>query len=174
MAPKPKIVVSGLLVVALQWALAIFAWGGVRPFFAHRAFVALAAVVVCMMLVAPFTGGNFSAGNKEDRSNRWVIAALFVLAVLNAFLSPLTDRLGFLTVDRDAARWVGVALFACGGALRLWAVFVLGASAAWSPYRPTTNSILAESTDGFGTPHILAWRSICWAGRLLFVRLWAW
>lgn len=126
MAAKPKIIATGLAVVALQWTLAISAWGGFRAFFAHPAFIALAAVVVCMMLVAPFTGGNLNSGDREDRSNRWVILALFCLAVLNAYLSPLTDRLGFLTVDGDTTRWVGVALFASGGALRLWAVFVLG------------------------------------------------
>lgn len=126
MARKLKIVASGLVMVTLQWTLAISAWGGWRAFFAHPAFIALAAVVVCMMLVMPFTNGNLNPGDKEDRGNRWVILALFCLAVLNAFLSPLTDRLGFLTIDGDATRWVGVALFAVGGALRLWAVFVMG------------------------------------------------
>jgi protein-S-isoprenylcysteine O-methyltransferase Ste14 len=126
MAVKPKAIVSGLVVVALQWTLAIVAWGGWKAFFAHPAFIALAVVIACLILAAPFAGGNFDRGDKEDRGNRWVIPALFCLAVLNAFLSPLTDRLGFMTIDGDAARWVGVALFAAGGALRLWAVFVLG------------------------------------------------
>jgi protein-S-isoprenylcysteine O-methyltransferase Ste14 len=31
-----------------------------------------------------------------------------------------------LTIDNDAVRWLGVVLFAAGGALRLWPVFVLG------------------------------------------------
>jgi protein-S-isoprenylcysteine O-methyltransferase Ste14 len=31
----------------------------------------------------------------------------------------------FWTIDGDGVRWFGVALFAAGGALRLWAVFVL-------------------------------------------------
>jgi len=126
MAAKPKMVATGVAVASVQWTLAISAWGGWRPFFAHPAFIALAAVVVCMMLVAPFSAGNMNPGDKEDRGNRWVLLALFCLAVLNAFLSPLTDRLGFLTIDGDTTRWVGIALFAAGGALRLWAVFVLG------------------------------------------------
>ncbi len=116
---------SALAVVAIEWTLAIYAWGGFRAFFAHPAFFALAAVVVCMMLMMPFTGGNFNPGEKEDRGNRWVLPALFFMALLNTFLSPLTDRLGFMTIDGDATRWIGVALFASGGALRLWAVFVL-------------------------------------------------
>lgn len=126
MTRKLKIVTAGLAMVTMQWTLAISAWGSLRAFFSHPAFIALAAVVVCMMLAMPFTGGNFNAGENEDRGNRWVLLALFCLAVLNAFLSPLTDRLDFLTIDGDATRWVGVALFAAGGTFRLWAVFVLG------------------------------------------------
>jgi protein-S-isoprenylcysteine O-methyltransferase Ste14 len=30
------------------------------------------------------------------------------------------------TIDGDTIRWVGVALFAAGGALRIWPMFVLG------------------------------------------------
>jgi protein-S-isoprenylcysteine O-methyltransferase Ste14 len=126
MALRPKVVVSGLIMNALQWTLAISAWGGWRAFFAHRAFIALAAVLVCMLAVLPFTAGNLNAGEKEDRGNRWVLGALFCLAMSNAFLSPLTDRLGFMTIDGDATRWIGVVLFVAGGALRIWAVFVLG------------------------------------------------
>jgi protein-S-isoprenylcysteine O-methyltransferase Ste14 len=37
-----------------------------------------------------------------------------------------TDRIDFWTIDDDTIRWLGVALFAAGGALRLWPVFVLG------------------------------------------------
>jgi len=126
MAPRPKVVLSGLAVIAFQWTLAISAWGGFKAFFAHSAFIALAVIVLCIMLVMPFTGGSFNPGSKEDRGNRWVLPALFSIAALNSFLSPLTDRLGFMTIDGDATRWVGIALFAAGGALRLWAVFALG------------------------------------------------
>jgi protein-S-isoprenylcysteine O-methyltransferase Ste14 len=34
--------------------------------------------------------------------------------------------MGFWTLDGDAIRWLGVVLFAAGGALRIWPVFVLG------------------------------------------------
>ena len=34
--------------------------------------------------------------------------------------------MGFWTFDGDSIRWIGVALFAAGGALRIWPVFVLG------------------------------------------------
>ncbi|MFZ0303364.1 MAG: isoprenylcysteine carboxylmethyltransferase family protein [Terracidiphilus sp.] len=166
MAPKPKIVMSGLVVVALQWTLAISAWGGWWAFFAHPAFIALAAVVVCMMLVAPFTGGNFNPGAKEDRGNRWVVLALFCLAVLNAFISPLTDRLGFLTIDGDATRWAGVALFATGGALRLWAVFVLG--------RRFSGLVAIQSDHKLETGGVYRWvRNPAYLGMLINLLGWA-
>jgi protein-S-isoprenylcysteine O-methyltransferase Ste14 len=46
--------------------------------------------------------------------------------VLAAYLPAYTDRKGFWTLDGDAIRWLGVVLFAAGGALRIWPVFVLG------------------------------------------------
>jgi protein-S-isoprenylcysteine O-methyltransferase Ste14 len=79
-----------------------------------------------MALVALFAGGNLSSGVREDRGNRWVIAAFAVLGLLDGYLPAYTDRIGFWTIDSDAIRWFGVAIFAIGGALRLWPVFVLG------------------------------------------------
>ncbi len=42
------------------------------------------------------------------------------------YLPAYTDRIGFWTFDGDSIRWTGVVLFAAGGALRIWPVFVLG------------------------------------------------
>ena len=63
---------------------------------------------------------------REDRGNRWVLAVFGVIGLLDAFLPAWTDRKEFRTFDGDTIRWLGVALFAAGGALRLWPVFVLG------------------------------------------------
>jgi protein-S-isoprenylcysteine O-methyltransferase Ste14 len=41
-------------------------------------------------------------------------------------LPAYTDRKEFWTIDGDAVRWLGVVLYAAGGALRIWPVFVLG------------------------------------------------
>jgi len=45
---------------------------------------------------------------------------------LLAYLPAYTDRTDVWTLDGDAVRWLGVVLFAAGGALRIWPVFVLG------------------------------------------------
>jgi protein-S-isoprenylcysteine O-methyltransferase Ste14 len=106
--------------------LAVLGWGGFGAFFAHPARVALAVITVALAAVAPFTGGNLSRGEREDRSNRWIIAALAVIGLVSAYLPAYCDRIEFWTIDGDIVRWLGVALFALGGALRLWPVFVLG------------------------------------------------
>jgi protein-S-isoprenylcysteine O-methyltransferase Ste14 len=63
---------------------------------------------------------------REDRANRWVIVAFGLIGLLDAYLPAYTDRKEFWTLDGDAIRWLGVVLFAAGGALRIWPVFVLG------------------------------------------------
>jgi hypothetical protein len=63
---------------------------------------------------------------REDRANRWVIAAFGLIGLLAAYLPANTDRKERWTLDGDAIRWLGVVLFGAGGALRIWPVFVLG------------------------------------------------
>jgi protein-S-isoprenylcysteine O-methyltransferase Ste14 len=46
--------------------------------------------------------------------------------VLGAWLPAYTDRNEFWIIDGDAVRWLGVVVFAAGGVLRLWPVYVLG------------------------------------------------
>jgi protein-S-isoprenylcysteine O-methyltransferase Ste14 len=115
-----------LLGTALQFALAVFGYGGLAAFFAQPALIALTLVLVVLAGAALFAGGNLSPGVREDRGNRWIIAALGVLGLLAIFLSPYTDRRDFWIIDGDVVRWLGVVLFAAGGALRLWPVVVLG------------------------------------------------
>jgi protein-S-isoprenylcysteine O-methyltransferase Ste14 len=123
---SPKLAILTLISALAYFGLAILGWGGFGPFFSHPPLVALTIAGCVMFAVAPFSGGNISPGEREDRSNRWVLAAFGVLGFLGAYLPAYTDRKDFWTIDGDAMRWVGVILFAGGGALRLWPVFVLG------------------------------------------------
>jgi protein-S-isoprenylcysteine O-methyltransferase Ste14 len=106
--------------------LAILGWGGLRSFFSHPALIALVLVLLALLVVSFFAGGNLSSGVREVRGNRWVIAVFAVIGFLNAYLPAYTDRKDLWTLDGDTIRWLGVALFAAGGALRIWPVFVLG------------------------------------------------
>ena len=94
------LVVAGMLA---YFGLAVLGWGGFAAFFSHPARVALAVVTFVLTGAALVSGG-----------------------VLSAFLPAYTDRTGFWTLDGDAVRWPGVFLYAAGGALRIWPVFVLG------------------------------------------------
>jgi protein-S-isoprenylcysteine O-methyltransferase Ste14 len=126
MTQEPKMIVAAVMATLVYLGLAILGWGGFGAFFSHPAFVALTIVLFLMTLAALFTSGNLSQGEREDRANRWVLPVFGIIGLLSAFLPAYTDRIGFWTIDGDVARWIGVALFAAGGALRLWPVFVLG------------------------------------------------
>jgi protein-S-isoprenylcysteine O-methyltransferase Ste14 len=106
--------------------LAILGRGGFRPFFSHPALIALVVVGFALSVVSFFAGGNLSPGVREARSNRWVLPVFGVIGFLNAYLPAYTDRIGLWIIDGDTIRWLGVVLFAAGGALRIWPVFVLG------------------------------------------------
>jgi protein-S-isoprenylcysteine O-methyltransferase Ste14 len=115
------------LVATAAWVgLAVLGWGGVHAFFAHPARVALAAVTLALLVASGFTRGNLSAGEQEDRSNRWVLAIFSVVGLLAGWLPAYCDRTSFLAIDGDVARSLGVVLFAAGGVLRIVPVFVLG------------------------------------------------
>ena len=68
-----------LALIALSTAaylgLAILGWGGSAAFFSHPPLVALAIVLFALAGVSLFAGGNLSSGVREDRGNRWVLAA---------------------------------------------------------------------------------------------------
>jgi protein-S-isoprenylcysteine O-methyltransferase Ste14 len=82
--------------------------------------------LTAFMIVAPFSRGNISSGEKEDRSNRWVLTAFSLIALVNAYVPAYTDRTEIWSIDGDTTRWLGIFLYAAGGVLRLWPVFVLG------------------------------------------------
>lgn len=120
------VIATGFAGTLAYLGLAILGWGGFARFFSHPALTALSIIVVLMTAVALFTSGNLSAGEREDRGNRWVLATFGVIGVLAGWLPAYTDRLEFWTLDGDGLRWLGVVVFTVGGALRLWPVFVLG------------------------------------------------
>ena len=119
------VVFSGLFL-----ALAVAARGGIGAFFSQPTLIGLTVVLIALCAAACAAalaaGGNLSSGVREDTSNRWVIGVFGVITLLLVFLPPWSDRKGIWIIDGDAIRWLGVALFGAGGALRLWPVFVLG------------------------------------------------
>jgi len=106
--------------------LAVLGWGGFGAFFSHPPLTAVAVMTFAMTGVSLFTAGNLSSGEREDRGNRWVLAAFLLIGLLSAWLPAYTDRVDIWTLDGDAVRWLGVVLFTVGGVIRIWPVFVLG------------------------------------------------
>jgi protein-S-isoprenylcysteine O-methyltransferase Ste14 len=123
---KPTLALASVGGVLVYLGLAVLGWGGLGAFFSNPARVALVIATAVMVVAALFSSGNLSTGEREDRSNRWVIGALGLIGLLSAWLPAYTDRKEFWVLDGDAVRWLGVALYAVGGAVRLWPVFVLG------------------------------------------------
>jgi protein-S-isoprenylcysteine O-methyltransferase Ste14 len=116
----------GLITTAAWLGLAVWGAGGFSTYFANPARTALVAISAVLLAASVFSQGNLSRGQEEDRGNRWVIPVFFALGLLDGWLPAYSERIGFLTLGGGDMRWVGVALFAIGGALRLWPVFVLG------------------------------------------------
>lgn len=124
--PTPALALLAVTATLAYLGLAILGRGGFASFFSEPALVALTIITFALAAAALFSGGNLSSGEREDRSNRWVIAAFALIGLLDAYLPAYTDAEDFWTLDGDAVRWLGVVLFAFGGGLRLWPVFVLG------------------------------------------------
>jgi protein-S-isoprenylcysteine O-methyltransferase Ste14 len=112
--------------IAIYAVLAVSGAGGIAPFFAEPARIVLIVVLIALSVAALFTEGSLSPGVREDRGNRWVLAVFGLIGTLIGWLPAYTERIGFWTIDGDVSRWIGVALFAAGGVVRLWPVFVLG------------------------------------------------
>jgi protein-S-isoprenylcysteine O-methyltransferase Ste14 len=123
---KSRLAVVTVLSVIAYLGLAIVGAGGPSRFFSYPPLIAVSVVTIALGVVGLFSEGHIGSGVKEDRSNRWVIAALGVLGVLDGYLPAYTDRIDFLTFGGEGVRWLGVLLYAAGGILRLAPVFVLG------------------------------------------------
>ena len=123
-APRKAVVsVVGMLAYL---CLPVLGEGGLKPFLSHPPLVALVLVTSALTAWALFTRGNLSSGEREDRKNRWVLGAFGLIALMLGYAPALSDRLDLLVVGGEATRWVGVLLYAVGGALRIAPVFTLG------------------------------------------------
>ncbi|HEY2658354.1 MAG TPA: isoprenylcysteine carboxylmethyltransferase family protein [Caulobacteraceae bacterium] len=123
---SPRLAAFSVFSVLIYLGIAVLGAGGFVRFFADPARAALAITTLVLAGASLFTAVNLSSGQREDRGNRWVLAALGVIGILSAYLPAYTERVGFWVLGGATVSWVGVALYAAGGALRMWPVFVLG------------------------------------------------
>jgi protein-S-isoprenylcysteine O-methyltransferase Ste14 len=116
----------GVLTTLLYLWLAVRGSGGWTAFFRHPARTGVAVASVLMASAAFCSDANLSSGEREDRSNRWVLLPLLAIGLLSGFLPAYTERKGWWILDGDIVRWLGFSLYVSGGALRIAPVFVLG------------------------------------------------
>jgi protein-S-isoprenylcysteine O-methyltransferase Ste14 len=117
------------IVVLFGLALAAFVGGGGSwaAFFRSPARVGAIVVSLALGVAAVFADfGGMCPGKREDRGNRWIFGPLLVLTLAAAVLPPYLDGRDLWTTDEVVTPYVGLALLAVGGTLRLAAVFVLG------------------------------------------------
>ena len=124
--PKWSMMLITVVSVALYTGLAVWGWGGWSAFMAHPARAGAVVAMVVISLAAIFTSGNISSGRREDTKNRWIFLPFLVLGFVLAWLPAYTDRRDIWTLDGDAVRYLGLALYVVGIVLRLAPVFVLG------------------------------------------------
>jgi protein-S-isoprenylcysteine O-methyltransferase Ste14 len=118
--------ITSAAAIIVYFVLAVVGEGGFAAFFSRPPLIAMTLVYFALSGAALLSAGNLSRGEREDRSNRWVIPVIGVIGLLSVCLPPYMDRRDIWTIDGDTFRWIGVCLFALGGVLRLWPVFVLG------------------------------------------------
>src|SRR4051812_25054922 len=106
MAITPKLAIVTIVSILAYLGIAVLGWGGFAPFFSHPARVALTITLVALTGAALVSSGNLSPGKREDRGNRWVLAAFGLIGLLLGFLPAYTDRVGLWTLDGDAVRWL--------------------------------------------------------------------
>jgi protein-S-isoprenylcysteine O-methyltransferase Ste14 len=123
---KSRLAVFTVLSIIAYLGLAIAGAGGPGRFFSYPPLIAISIVTIVLGVASLFSEGHIGSGVREDRSNRWVVAVLGVLGIIDGYLPAYTDRIDFLTFGGEGVRWLGVLLYAAGGVVRLAPVFVLG------------------------------------------------
>lgn len=113
--------------VLLFLLLMVMAWGSVRGFFAHPARAIMAALLVASIPIMTLSTSGRSRGVAHASDDRRFFPLLVAHSLLTAWVMPYMDaRSMFVLPGGDLLRWLGLALFALGIALRAAAMLTLG------------------------------------------------
>ena len=170
MAPTPRLALITVAGTLAYIGLAILDWGGFARLLPPRPDRSYNPTIRPVWR-RDLSGGNLSPGVREDRANRWVIIAFGLIGLLAAYLPAIHWPEGVLDLDGDAIRWLGVVLFAAGGA-RCGS----GQSLCWSRFsglvaiQPGHKLVTSGVYGVIRHPSYLGLLVTRWDGRSLFVR----
>jgi protein-S-isoprenylcysteine O-methyltransferase Ste14 len=124
---EPRIVIISTFALIVQIVVIILAWGDWNSFFAHPARRELVVALVLLTVVGLFSGtsGLSSGKSSSPQSKRLLLWGTLLFLVMTT-IPPYCDRRDLWTIDGDATRYLGLALFWIGSVIRLIAVFALG------------------------------------------------
>jgi protein-S-isoprenylcysteine O-methyltransferase Ste14 len=120
-------VLSTSVMFGLSWAAFSVGRSNWVAFFQSPARLGAMVFSIALSLAVVFSGfGGMNPGKREDRSNRWIFAPIYVLGLALAVLPPYLDGSNWWALDETVTPYVGLAVLVVGGTLRIAAVFVLG------------------------------------------------
>jgi protein-S-isoprenylcysteine O-methyltransferase Ste14 len=124
---RPSTILLVLVSILAFLGIAVWAYGDASRFFEHPARVGMVIATVLLSILALFTrSSGLSSGEREDRSNRWVVPAISVLSLFLAWLPPYLDGRDLWVLQHPIIPYVGLILYVLGSLLRLVPVFALG------------------------------------------------
>jgi protein-S-isoprenylcysteine O-methyltransferase Ste14 len=132
--------------VAMFLGLAAWGWGGWRTLMAHPARAAGCLVLVLTTLATLFADVGFTRFRREDVGGLRLLIPITVLSIALAGLPAYDDQRNLLTLDGDSVRYLGVALLAIGGLLRVGPMYALGHRFTWPLERHEDHRLV---TTGF-------------------------
>src|SRR5262249_14510340 len=89
MTATPTVATVTVVSTLAYLGLAVLGWGGFASSFSHPPLMVLSVAPLVLPAVALFSPGTLSSADREDRSNRWVLAA-FALIGLRPAIYRLT------------------------------------------------------------------------------------
>jgi protein-S-isoprenylcysteine O-methyltransferase Ste14 len=124
---ESRIAIISTLSLIVQIVVILLAWGDWNSFFAHPARRELVVASVLLTVVAWFSGtSGLSSGKSSSPQSKRILLWFMVLLLTMITIPPYCDRRDLWTIDGDAMRYLGLALFWIGSVVRLIAVFALG------------------------------------------------
>lgn len=121
---------GGLIVFSIFIAIAyvtIAWWGWDGPkFFEDPARLALFIAFVGLAALTPACGCNLNQGRTFQRGNDWIFLPLLAAGVLMGWAAARDDRMNVWTLGPSAIRYLGLAVFLFGSALRISSILTMG------------------------------------------------